>query len=96
MITGGTIVQIFNEIDTNLDKLVMSQKQIKRFFDKYSNWLYQHEGYATLFLAKENTKYFVVSLSFDSLKWHVCTKPFNNSYIWFDIHRCRVVSPRLI
>ncbi len=58
--------QMFNLISKNLEKLRLGQDQIISFVEEHKDWLHP-EGWATLFLFKENDKFFVALVSTDSV-----------------------------
>lgn len=91
----ATFARIFSSINTDPDKLVMTQHQIIKFCEKYPDWL-RHEGYGTFFLMKEEGEYFVV---------YVCVCPggltvrvlrLGVDSLWLGEYLHRVVSPQLM
>ena len=52
MTADGTLMQIFKDIDTDLDKSVLTVSQIIEFCSQHSGWLHP-SGCATLFLTKK-------------------------------------------
>lgn len=95
MTSDGTFVQIFTDISSDLEKLVMTQAQIIRFCEKHPTWLRQ-EGYATFFLTKVNGEYFVVLVFVSSDGLHVFVFRLEYVTVWYGAFRLRVVSPQLI
>jgi hypothetical protein len=95
MVNNGTFIQIFNEITNNLDKIVMTQAQIIRFWEKYPSWL-REDGCSTFFLTKVKAKYFVVRVRVSSHGMAVFVNWLKNDSIWKGNGRHRVVSPQLI
>jgi len=95
IIEDGNFVKIFTSLNSDLDKLVMTQAQIIRFCEKHPTWLRQ-EGYATFFLTKVNDEYFVVRVYVDGGGLSVRVYRLENDSVWHgeDLHR--VVSPQLI
>jgi hypothetical protein len=93
---GGTIKQLFNLIDNDLDKMVMSQAQVIRFCVKYQNWLFQ-QSYPTYFLIKNNGEYFVVWVKnnpFSEIKdWYVAVFKFTSDYCFNENNQGRIVTP---
>ncbi len=61
----GKYPQIYSAHSSDLDMLCLTQHQIKKFVQKYQNWL-QTDGYATFFLFKSNSYYFVAFVYFRS------------------------------
>jgi len=61
IVNTATYAQIFTELNSNLNKLVMTQEQIICFCKKHSKWLRQ-EQCGTYFLIKVNNEYFLVSV----------------------------------
>ncbi|MFA6524567.1 MAG: hypothetical protein WCT38_03615 [Candidatus Paceibacterota bacterium] len=95
MVKDATSAQMFGLFGTDLDKLCLTQHQIKNFCKKHSNWL-RADGYATLFLFKVRDRFFVadVRVSFDGLR--VDVDKFKNGYVWSAENAHRVVVPQLI
>jgi hypothetical protein len=96
MANDATFVQMFSELNSDLDKLAMTQAQIIRFCEKHPTWLRQ-EGYPTFFLIKVNGEYFVVCVSMGSggLDVHVYRLEDDSVSVWGAEHRHRVVAPQL-
>ena len=61
----GTFKEIYLSISNDLEKIVMSQHQIIRFCEKYSEWL-RSDTLANYFLIKVKGVYFVISLYMNS------------------------------
>ena len=95
MVGDGTFVQIFSNISSDLEKLVMTQAQIIRFCEKHPTWLSQ-KGCATFFLTKVGEEYFVVYVFVRSGGLDVPVNRLGNDYVWHGEDRHRVVSPQLI
>jgi hypothetical protein len=87
--------QIFPSINSDLDKLVMTQSQIIRFCEKNPALLRQG-GYGTFFLIKENNEYFVVYVSVGSGGLRVSVHRFGHDGVWYGAYRHRVVFPQLV
>lgn len=94
IVGDGKFVQIFTEIISDLDKIVMTQAQIIRFCEKHPTWLCQ-EGSATFFLTKVNGEYLVVSVRVFSGGLFVDVYRLEYDNVWLGEYRHRVVSPQL-
>ncbi|MDD5528387.1 MAG: hypothetical protein PHO56_05490 [Patescibacteria group bacterium] len=93
MVEDAVFAKMFTSLSGDLDKLCLTQHQIKRFCVKYSNWLCR--GYSTFFLFKMNGEYFVASVrvSAGGLSAHV--NRFKYDDVWLAECRRRVVVPQL-
>jgi len=58
MIRDATFAQMFGSLNSNLNKLCLTQSQILNFIAKHKNWL-RSGGYGTFFLFKANGNFFV-------------------------------------
>lgn len=58
MVKDETFAQIFSGLSEDLDKSCLTQAQIVQFMKKYRRWL-RTDGYATFFLFKVGSKFFV-------------------------------------
>ena len=96
MVKDANFAQIFTEITSDLDKLVLTQAQIIRFGEKYPLWLCQEEGRATFFLMKANCNYFVVTVEMCSGILKVDVDGFDNFNVWHARSRHRIVTPQLM
>ena len=65
LIKDATFAKMFGSFGTDLDKLCLTQSQIKNFCKKHPSWL-RTDGYATFFLFKENNEFFVAGVDVDS------------------------------
>lgn len=94
MVQDATFAQMFGSLGTDLDKLCLTQSQIKNFCKKHSNWL-RSDGYATFFLFKVDEQFFVayVFVHSDGLNVHV--DRFENDDVWHARYAHRVVVPQL-
>jgi len=95
VVEDGNLVKIFTSLNSDLDKLVMTQAQIIRFCKKHPTWLRQ-EGDNTFFLTKVSDEYVVifVSLRLDGLL--VSVDRLGDANVIFGEDRHRIVSPQLI
>jgi len=101
MIEDANFTQIFTGLNTDLDKLVLTQAQIIRFCAKHPTWLRQ-EGHATFFLIKKDMSkpaiadnLFVVSVHVDSDGLRVSVHRFERARVWDAGYRHRLVVPQL-
>jgi hypothetical protein len=93
IVENSTFVQMFGSFGTDLDKLCLTQSQIKNFCKKHSKWL-RADGYATLFLFKVDNQFFVVSVCMDSGGLSVYVDHFNKDYVWSADATHRLVFPQ--
>lgn len=85
----------FNSIGVALDKLCLTQAQIINFIRKHRNWLRTNE-YATFFLFKSGSKFFVAYVSFDvDGRLGVYVDRLGHGFVWRAGRRHRVVVPEL-
>lgn len=96
MVKDGNFKEIFTSISEDLEKLTITQAQIKKFYQNYPNWLRQDKYAATLFLTKQGEEYFVVYVYvfFDGL--HVRVLRFEDDSVWYGASCFRVVVPQLV
>ena len=94
MANDATFVQIFTELNSDLDKLVMTQAQIIRFCEKHPTWLRQ-EGCATFFLTKVKGEYFVVFVVVRADGLNVDVYRLEHDNVWNVSYLHRVVAPQL-
>ena len=92
---NGISKEIFKSLDTNLDKLVMTQNQIIDFCEKYPFWLNKN-GCSNLFLTKKGRNYFVVNVYVISDGLSVYVRRFGLGRVWGARYQHRVVVPQLI
>lgn len=93
-VKDGTFRQLFKSLSSNLDKLVMTQHQIIMFCQTYPHWLRQ-DGFATLFLFKENGEFFVAKVRMYSDGLRVCLGRFKHDDVWPAGRSHRLVVPQL-
>lgn len=95
---NATFVQMFGFIRADLDKLCLTQSQIKNFCKKHFNWL-RKEGYATFFLFKVEDQFFVADVRVpsdvlsDGLSVHVFR--FGHDHLWHAERKHRVVVSKI-
>jgi len=101
IVKDATFAQMFGSFGTDLEKLCLTQHQIKVFCKKHPNWL-RTEGYATFFLFKkddnkpatlDNLFVAYVDVTSDGL----CVDVYEFSYgnVWHAKFAHRVVVPQL-
>jgi len=96
MVKDATFAQIFGSLGTDLDKLCLTQHQIKNFCKKHSNWL-RVGGYATFFLFKAEDQFFVARVGVLSGGLGVRVSGIErDAYVWGAMYAHRVVVPQLI
>lgn len=95
MVLDGTFVQLFGLLSLDLDKLCLTQHQIKMFVRKYRDWL-RTDGYATFFLFKLHGQFFVANVHFGSdgsLGADIFRLGYDRVWIAENLHR--IVVPKL-
>ena len=94
LVKDGTFAQMFGSLGTDLDKLCLTQAQIKNFCKKHPQWLRQN-GYATFFLFKVEDQFFVAHVNVDSGGLRVDVFRFGSDRVWNTENSHRVVVPQL-
>ncbi len=94
-VLDGTFAQMFGSIGTDLDKLCLTQAQIKNFCKKYSSWL-RKDGFANLFLFKVEDQFFVASVDVYSDGLYVRVFRLGYAYVWDAEYAHCVVTPQLV
>jgi len=93
IVKDSTSVQMFGSLGTDLDKLCLTQSQIKNFCKKHSNWL-RTDGYATFFLFKVDNQFFVARVRVDSDGLCVHVFRFEDDNVWYADNANRIVVPQ--
>ncbi len=87
--------QIYGASSVDLDKLCLTQHQIKKFVQKHRSWL-RTDGYGTFFLFKSKSHYFVAYVRFRSAdELRVGVRRFECDRVWRAVVRHRFVIPQL-
>ncbi|MEK7572239.1 MAG: hypothetical protein AAB493_00010 [Patescibacteria group bacterium] len=94
LVKDGTFAQMFGSLGTDLDKLCLTQHQIKNFCKKHPNWL-RKDGYVTFFLFKVEDQFFVACVGVNSDGLHVDVDRFESDYVWDAEFSLCVVVPKL-
>ncbi|OGI83917.1 hypothetical protein A2997_01900 [Candidatus Nomurabacteria bacterium RIFCSPLOWO2_01_FULL_36_10b] len=94
LVKDRTFAQMFGSLGTDLDKLCLTQAQIKNFCKQHANWLRQG-GYVTFFLFKVGEEFFVARVFVRSGGLHVSVLRFGSSYVWHAGLLHRMVVPQL-
>lgn len=94
LVKDGTFAQMFGSLGTDLDKLCLTQSQIKNFCKKHPEWLRQN-GYATFFLFKVEDQFFVAGVGVRSDGLHVRVCRFEGDDVWSAESSHRLVVPQL-
>ena len=81
-------------VGSGLNKLCLTQHQIKAFCEQHSSWL-RTAGYATFFLFKENNEFFVARVRVRSDGLRVYVYRFEDAYVWDADFQHRFVVPQL-
>lgn len=94
LVKDARLDQMFPSVSADLDRLCLTQHQIKEFVLDHQTWLHP-EGWATFFLFKVGDKFFVAGVyrHADGLEAHVSR--FSHDYVWRAECRFRVVLPQL-
>ena len=93
LVKDGTFVQMFGSLGTDLDKLCLTQAQIKNFCKKHPNWL-RKDGYSTFFLFKVEDQFFVARVVVGSHGLFVRVHQFERVYVWYAEFSHRLVVPQ--
>ncbi len=92
---NATFAQMLGSLGADLDKLCLTQHQIKVFCEQHSNWLHT-DGYGTFFLFKEDEQFFVAGVGVDSGGLYVYVRRFfEDDYVWRAGDAPRLVVPQL-
>jgi len=94
MVKDATFAQMFGSLGTDLDKLCLTQHQIKKFCKKHANWL-RTDGYGTFFLFKVEDQYFVANVNVRGDGLRVYVGRLESGYVWGAEGLRRVVVPQL-
>jgi hypothetical protein len=94
LVKNATFAQMFGSLGADLDKLCLTQAQIKNFCKKHSNWL-RKDGYATFFLFKVEDQFFVALVYVYSDGLYVCVCRFEYGHVWLAEYSLRVVVTQL-
>ncbi len=93
MVKDATFAQMFGSLGASLDKLCLTQHQIKMFCKKHPKWL-QADGYSTFFLFKVDNQFFVALVHVDSDGLSVYVDRLEIDYVWDTSYAHRVVVPQ--
>lgn len=94
LVQDAIFAQMFGSLGNDLDKLCMTQHQIKTFCEQHSSWLCT-DGYATFFLFKENYEFFVACVCVGPDGLEVDVFPFEGNGGWDAEDQLRLVAPQL-
>ncbi len=94
MVKNATFAQMFNSLSIDLDKLCLTQHQIKTFCEVHKEWL-RKDGYATFFLFKVEDQFFVARVRVYSGGLRVNVSRFGRDCVWPAGYSLRVVVPQL-
>lgn len=94
MVKNATFARMFGSLGTDLDKLCLTQHQIKTFCEVHKEWL-RKDGYATFFLFKVEDQFFVANVGVDSGGLYVSVQRFEDGNVWVAEYSHRMVVPRL-
>lgn len=94
LVEDATFVKMFGSLGGDLNKLCLTQHQIKTFCEKHSHFL-RTDGYATFFLFKEDEQFFVAYVGVYSSGLYVHVYRFEHDRVWNADYRDRVVIPQL-
>ena len=95
MVNPGTFAKMFTELNSDLDKLVMTQAQVICFCEKYSIWLSLKE-HPTFFLIEANGEYFVACVYVYQTGLRVYVLNYEYDHCWFcsDDYHFRAIVPQ--
>ncbi|MCC6198706.1 hypothetical protein IT401_00600 [Candidatus Nomurabacteria bacterium] len=94
LVKDATFAQMFGSLETDLDKLCLSQHQIKLFCEVHKDWLHK-DGYAIFFLFKVDEQFFVANVYVNSGGLHVSVYRFGLDDVWRAEYSHRMVVPQL-
>ncbi|MCR4279879.1 MAG: hypothetical protein NUV82_00430 [Candidatus Komeilibacteria bacterium] len=86
---------MFGSLGADLDRLCLTQHQIKKLCKKHANWL-RADGYGTFFLFKVEDRYFVARVRVYSDGLYPYVHLLEYDAVWHGEYRYRVVSPQLV
>ncbi|MBI2279003.1 MAG: hypothetical protein HYU81_03010 [Candidatus Brennerbacteria bacterium] len=95
MVQNATFAQMFGSLSNDLNKLCLTQSQIKNFVRKHRGWL-RTDGYGTFFLFRSKGKFFVADVfvrSGGALRLRV--RRLEDGSVWFAGGWLRLVVPQL-
>ena len=95
MVKDGTFAQLFGGFGENLDRLCLTQAQIKAFARDQRNWL-RSDGYATFFLFKVGSEFFVADVYVYADGLYVYVHRLSDDLVWDAESRHRIVVPQLV
>lgn len=95
LVKDGNFAQMFGSLGTDLDKLCLTQAQIKNFCKKHPQLLRQN-GYATFFLFKVEDQFFVARVYVNSDGLYVNVNRFVRDNVWGAGSSHRMVVPKMI
>jgi len=94
MTKDGTYAQIFGGFGENLDRLCFTQAQVRAFCRDHRNLL-RSDGWATFFLFKAHSEFFVASVDMLVVGLGVFVARFSDGCVWGAWRGPRVVVPQL-
>ncbi|NTV22603.1 MAG: hypothetical protein HGB03_03520 [Candidatus Yonathbacteria bacterium] len=94
LVKDATFAQMFGSLGTDLDKLCLTQAQIKNFCKKHFNWL-RTDGYPTFFLFKVEDQFFVAYVLVHSDGLRVYVRQFEDVLVCSAVNSHRLVVPQL-
>jgi len=95
MAKDATFAQMFGSLGADLDKLCLTQHQIKAFCENHTNWL-RADGYGTFFMFRVGDQFFVAYARRNSGGLFSRVVYFEDTRDWSADHRLRVVVPQLV
>ncbi|MBI2065717.1 MAG: hypothetical protein HYT68_01470 [Candidatus Zambryskibacteria bacterium] len=94
MVKDGTFAQLYGNFGENLDRLCLTQAQIRVFARDHRNWL-RADGWVTFFLFKVNGEFFVALVRVRARGLLVHVSRFSDDDVWTASLRPRIVVPQL-
>jgi len=95
MCKDANFAQMFDELNSDREKLCLTPHQIKIFVQNHRRWL-RTDGYSTFFLFKSQSNFFVARVSFGfGGGLRVRVGQFGRSVVWGAEYRRRIVVPKL-
>lgn len=95
MVEDGDFKRIFGGFNVSLDQLCLTQHQIKAFVQDHRDKL-RTDGYATFFLFKVGSEFFVARVDVDDDgRLGACVDRVSIGHVWCAVHRRRLVVPQV-
>ncbi len=94
MVKDATFARMFGSLGVDLDKLCLTQHQIKAFSENHLKWV-RTDGCANFSLFKVGDQFFVAYPHENSVGWYACVRRFGDDFVWNAKNANRLVVPQL-